>query len=188
MLLERHEAVAVAKEAPAGTASSSGAAAIHAPKRLADITEYVCNLSASDRSDYFTKQGMRDHSKTLDLRGDMERRPHDMAVFLFWDVVSRESKEMLSGDVMQYITPELQTRVCGQASMDECWIRTVEHQLAPLTSELWAHLGSLRWETQKLALNVLAGIQAHSGREELSERNGMDRADVGDASMLTWFI
>ncbi len=58
-----------------------------------------------------------------------------MARSLFWDLVSSEAKESGDRDTLQFITAELQDRVCYQAAMAEIWLQPVEQQLAPPSPE-----------------------------------------------------
>ena len=168
-ILEKQNAAATAGEASASAASSSGAAAVRAPQGLDQVVEYVRGLPEPERQQYFTKDGMREYSGLLEL-DSTDCRPHGMARFLLWDLVSREVKESGDQDTLQFITTELQDRVCYQAAMAEIWLQSVEQQLAPPSPEQWARFREMQPQAKQLALNVLTGAQVRRLKGELADR------------------
>jgi hypothetical protein len=147
------------------------------PKTLDQIVDYVRGLSEPERQQYFTKDGMREYSGLLELNRTV-CRPHGMARFLFWDLVSREVKESGDRDALQFITAELQDRVCYQAAMAEIWLQSVEQQLAPPSPEQWARFREMQPQAQQLALNVLTDAQVRRLNGQLADRYTVAEDDV----------
>ena len=171
------KAAAGAAMQPASSSSSLRAVAFRAPVRLNDIVDYVRSLSPTESREYFTKEGLREHTGLLNFT-DEDSRPHDLAEFLFWDLVANDKEAAEEQNVLRFIKEELQAKVCREAAMAELWIAAVEPHAAPPTPEQWAQICEMCPPAQRLALNVLVGLQVQKYGESLAERFGEDKSDV----------
>ena len=177
-ILEKQDAAAEATRSPADApvaASSSGAAAVRAPQTLKQIIEYTRGLPESEGKQYFTKEGMREHSCLLELH-DAESRPHGLVRFLLWEAVSREARKT-QRDAFQLITRELRARICKQATQAEVWLLAVEDQLVPPSQEQWARFREFEPPARQLVLNVLVGRQVRHLRGALAARYSVAEDD-----------
>ncbi len=149
-------------------------------ERLSDTVDYVHSLSRAESLRYFSKEGQRERSGRLNFADD-DSWPHDLARFLFWDFVAKDAVE--EQDKRQFITEELQAKVCREAAMVELWIAAVEPHIAPLTPEQRAHFCEMSPPAQELALNVLAGLQVRNYGERLARHfGGLKEMRLGPSS------
>ena len=108
-----------------------------------------------------------------------------MAKFLFWDLVANDKEAAEEQNVLRFITEELQAKVCREAAKAELWIVAVEPHVAPPTPEQWACFCEMSPPAQRLALNVLVGLQVQKYGEILAERFGEGKGDVAEVKSLS---
>ena len=161
------------------SSSSLGAVAFRAPEKLNDVVDYARGLSPTESREYFTKEGLREHTGLLNFT-DEDSRPHDLAKFLFWDLVANDKEAAEERNVLQFDTEELQAKVCREAAKAELWVVAVEPHVAPPTLEQWARFCEMIPAAQRLALSVLVGLQVQKYGEILAERLGGGKGDVAE--------